>query len=63
MIIVTNKTSKPVRCAAIEFAPGENKFNDADLSPGKLAQIKNHPSLKHVSVEDRAVESKAKGAK
>ena len=63
MIIVTNKTSKPVRCAAIEFVPGENKFNDADLSPGKLAQVKNHRSLKHVSVEDRAVESKAKGAK
>ncbi|WP_416305213.1 hypothetical protein [Neptunicella sp. SCSIO 80796] len=53
MIIVTNNTDKPVTRAAVEFQPGETKFKDDQLSPGKLAQISAHPALKWVEVEDR----------
>jgi hypothetical protein len=57
MIIVTNKAANPVTCAAKVFEPGDNDFRDPDLSPAKLAQISNHPSLKWVKVEDRLVET------
>lgn len=52
MHIITNNTAKPITSAAITFAPGENKKRDKDLSPGKIAQIDRHPSLKRVHVDD-----------
>lgn len=58
MIIITNSSNKPVTCAARQFKTGENKVRDAELSPAKLAQISNHPSLKWVKVEDRPVNEK-----
>jgi hypothetical protein len=58
MIIITNSNDKPVTCAARQYKPGENKVRDAELSPAKLAQISNHPSLKWVKVEDRPIDEK-----
>ncbi|MFS1704486.1 hypothetical protein [Alteromonas sp. AMM-1] len=63
MIIVTNNSEFPIRRAAIEFAPGETKFKDGELSAGKQAQISAHYQLKVVHVEDRPTETTAKQAK
>lgn len=63
MIIVTNNSDKPVTRAAIELKPGENRFKDAELSAGKLAQIAAHPDLKWVSVEDRPTKEPKRGDK
>lgn len=63
MIIVTNSSENPIRRAAIDFAPGENKFKDGELSAGKQAQISAHYQLKVVHVEDRPTETTAKQAK
>jgi hypothetical protein len=52
MIIVTNPTGKPITCAAVVFEPGESKHPDKKLSPAKLAQIDNHPTLKRVNKDD-----------
>jgi len=60
MIIVTNQTKQPLTRADIEFAPGENRFKDAELSAGKLAQISAHPNLKWVKVEDKPIDKAAK---
>lgn len=38
-ITVTNSSSKPVRSAGINFAPGVNTFEDGELSSAQLAQL------------------------
>tara|TARA_B100000700_G_scaffold23503_2_gene22802 strand:- start:1778 stop:1978 length:201 start_codon:yes stop_codon:yes gene_type:complete len=38
-ITVTNSSTKPVRSAGINFAPGVNTFEDGELSSAQLAQL------------------------
>ena len=44
-ITVTNKSTKPVRSAGIDFKPGKNDFPEGKLSRAQLAQIRAVESL------------------
>ncbi|GEA06223.1 hypothetical protein KUL42_09840 [Alteromonas sp. KUL42] len=48
-ITVTNSSTKPVRSAGVNFAPGANTFEDGELSHAQLAQLEpvTELSLKH----------------
>jgi hypothetical protein len=49
-ITVTNSSTKPVRSAGINFAPGANTFEDGELSSAQLAQLApvKELSVKHI---------------
>lgn len=48
-ITVTNSSTKPVRSAGVNFAPGANTFEDGELSSAQLAQLEpvKELSVKH----------------
>lgn len=53
-ITVTNSSTKPVRSAGVNFAPGANTFKDNELSIAQLVQLEAVEALSVARIEKKA---------